>query len=165
MFTFLFRFSPNSSQNLVEQEGRWCEGGLNLIPVNLLAKPRCIKNIRTWQCLRIILQQEHYASYRSALVCWMFFQKFWGFNWICLQFSKVLWHFMPIQFSFLGYIKEIWTTINLDLFVINGMFSSFLEFAGNVVELQSFSFLFGHVYVFWYCQCVSCHWGKFTKNQ
>ncbi len=53
-----FYFLPNSSQELVEQEDRWCEGGLNLFPIHLWVKLRCIKNISTWQSLTINLQQS-----------------------------------------------------------------------------------------------------------
>lgn len=34
IFMLPFYSSPNSSQKLVEQEARWCEGGLNLFPIH-----------------------------------------------------------------------------------------------------------------------------------
>lgn len=53
-----FYFLLNSSQELVEQEDRWCEGGLNLFPIPIWVKLRCIKNISMWQSLRRNLQQS-----------------------------------------------------------------------------------------------------------
>lgn len=103
-YSWFFYFSPNSSQELVEQEDRWCEGGLNLFPIHLLAKLRCIKNMSTWQWLRIILQENIvYPSGCLLVVCPEILRSLIGSvsnsTTIQLIYQTAVWHYDQFHFN------------------------------------------------------------------
>lgn len=156
LFMVLFYFSPNSSQELVEQEDRWCEGGLNLLPIHVLAKLKCIKNISTWQWLRIILQQN--IVYPSGCICllvvcpeilWSLIGSVSNLMTIQLIYQSAVSHLDQFHFnSNFQVLQEMYYILAikmcLGLSVINEMFSSVNSL--NLLEIKwnypSFSLLF-----------------------